>query len=205
VALCVMAPLHGVAPILAEANQAHVLGEGALHVLVARAPPRVPRRDLQEFEWIVEFGYTRDLEPPASYGLQPVHRLSEVGRTSPEISFDDLGGGHEQAIAVGLAVAKGLGWDESATLGFMFRWRKLKGRRLDSWANPIVYVPGGGPTQQDEMTTFIDVPLTTAPNALASLVEAATRDLFVTFDGTRISKETYEEQSRRLLERRLGS
>ncbi|QQO14020.1 ATP-binding protein [Bradyrhizobium diazoefficiens] len=109
-----------------------------------------------------------------------------------------------EAIAVGLAVAKGLGWDEAARLWFMFRWRKLRGRRLDSWANPIIYVPGGGPTQQDEITTFIEVPLATAPNAIASLVEAATRDLFVTFDGTTLSKETYEEQARRLLERRLG-
>ena len=109
-----------------------------------------------------------------------------------------------EAIAVGLAIAKGLGWDETATLGFMFRWRKLKGRRLDSWANPIIYVPGGGPTQQDEITTFIEVPLSTAANAIASLVEAATRDLFVTFDGTKLSKETYEEQVRRLLERRIG-
>lgn len=37
-----------------------------------------------------------------------------------------------EAIAVGLAVAKGLGWSAPATLGFMFRWRKLKGRRVVS-------------------------------------------------------------------------
>jgi hypothetical protein len=54
------------------------------------------------------------------------------------------------------------------------------------------------------MTTSIEVPLATASNAIASLVEAAMRDLFVTFDGTRIPQEIYEEQARRLLERRLG-
>jgi hypothetical protein len=86
----------------------------------------------------------------------------------------------------------------------MFRWRKLKGRRLDSWANPIIYVPGGGSSQQDETTTFIEFPLATALSAVPGLVEAATRDLFVAFDGTRLSKETYEEQARRLIERRLG-
>ncbi len=31
-----------------------------------------------------------------------------------------------EAIAVGIAAAKALGWLETATLGFMFRWRKLK-------------------------------------------------------------------------------
>jgi hypothetical protein len=110
-----------------------------------------------------------------------------------------------EAIAVGVAIAKGLGWSETAILGFMFRWRKLKGRRLDTWANPIIYVPGGGPSQQDEITTFIAVPLTIALSAIPSLVESATRELFVAFDGTKLSKGTYEEQGRKLLERRLGS
>jgi len=81
-----------------------------------------------------------------------------------------------------------------------------RGGCLDSWANPIIYVPGGGPTQQDEIVTFIEsAARRTAANAIASLVEVATRDLFVMFDGTKISNETYEEQTRRILERRLGS
>jgi hypothetical protein len=110
-----------------------------------------------------------------------------------------------EAIAVGIAVAKGLDWADTATLDFMFRWNKLKGRRLDSWANPIIYVPGGGGSQQDEITTFIEFPLAIAVSAIPSLVEAATRDLFVAFDGTKLSKETYEQQVRKLIERRLGS
>jgi hypothetical protein len=109
-----------------------------------------------------------------------------------------------EAIAVGIAIGKGLNWAENATLGFMFRWRKLKGRRLDSWANPIVYVPGGGPSHQDEVTTFIELPLATAAAAIPSLVEAATQELFVAFDGTRLNKDTYEEQARRLIERRMS-
>ncbi len=109
-----------------------------------------------------------------------------------------------EAIAVGIAAARALGWPETARLGFLFRWQKLKGRRLDSWANPIIYVPGGGPAHEDEITTFIEVPLTTALSALAPLVEAATRDLFAAFDGTRLSGDTYEEHSRRLIERRLS-
>jgi Schlafen, AlbA_2 len=109
-----------------------------------------------------------------------------------------------EAIAVGIAVAKGLGWPDSACLGFLFRWRKLKGRRLDTWSNPIIYVPGGGPAQEDEITTFIEVPLISTLSAVAPLVEAATRDLFAAFDGTRLSSETYEEHVRRVIERRIG-
>jgi hypothetical protein len=37
------------------------------------------------------------------------------------------------------------------------------------------------------------------------LVENATRDLFVAFDGTKLPTETYEEQGRKLIERRLGA
>jgi hypothetical protein len=109
-----------------------------------------------------------------------------------------------EATAVGIAIAKGLGWPETTRLGFLFRWQKLKGRRLDSWANPIIYVPGGGPAQEDEITSFIEVPITTAFSALAPLVEAATRNLFVTFDGTRLSSDAYDEHTRRLVERRLN-
>ncbi|MGA2056608.1 MAG: hypothetical protein ABSG88_14995 [Bradyrhizobium sp.] len=75
-----------------------------------------------------------------------------------------------EAIAVGIAIAEGLGWSETARLGFLFRWQNLKGRRLDSWANPTIYVPGGGPAQEDEITIFIEVPMTTALSALAPLV-----------------------------------
>jgi hypothetical protein len=109
-----------------------------------------------------------------------------------------------EAIAVGIAVAKGLGWPDTARLGFLFRWRKLKGRRLDSWANPIIYVPGGGPAHEDEIATFIEVPLTTALSAVTTMVEAATRELFAAFDGTPLSSDTYEEHARRVIERRMG-
>jgi hypothetical protein len=107
-----------------------------------------------------------------------------------------------EAFAVGIAVAKGLGWSDDATLGFTFRWRKLKGRRLDSWSNPEVYIPGGGPAQQDGVTTFVAFPLATPAATLPALVRAATEELFVSFDGTSLPGPTYEELVRRLLERR---
>ena len=109
-----------------------------------------------------------------------------------------------EAIAVGLSVTKGLGWPQETTrLGFMFRWRNLRGRRLDSWSNPIVYVPGGGAAEDDEITTFVEIPLDVPMSAITPYVDAATKDLFVVFDGTRLPAATLEEWTRRLLERRL--
>jgi hypothetical protein len=111
-----------------------------------------------------------------------------------------------EAIAVGLSTAKGLGWDQQTSqLGFTFRWRKLKGRRLDSWSNPIVYVPGGGAAQQDEVTTSIELPLDTPLSAISPFVDAATKELFIVFDGTRLPQQTIEEWTRRLIERRLNA
>ncbi len=45
----------------------------------------------------------------------------------------------------------------------------------------------------------------TALSAIPGLVENATRNLFVAFDGTKLSKETCEEQGRKLIERRPGA
>jgi hypothetical protein len=148
------------------------------------------------------------LDPKGEFYLRRLLQDDAVpNRIEPGTRFDPILMIYRvsEAIAVGMAVAKGLGWPDSAVLAFMFRWRKLKGRRLDSWANPIVYVPGGGPSQQDEIVTFVEFPLGTAQSAIPSLVEAATRELFVAFDGTRLSNETYEEQARKLVERRLGA
>lgn len=109
-----------------------------------------------------------------------------------------------EAIAVGIAAAQGLKWPDSAALGFMFRWRNLKGRRLDSWSNPAVYIPGGGPAQQDEISTFISFPLWNRSSTIPDLVKAATEELFVAFDGTSLPQQAYDEQVGRVLERRMN-
>jgi hypothetical protein len=86
----------------------------------------------------------------------------------------------------------------------MFSWSGLKGRRLDSWANPTVYVPGGGPAQDNEIATFVEMPLETPLSAIAPFVDEATRLLFAAFDGTQIPSNVVDEWSRRLVERRLS-
>jgi hypothetical protein len=108
-----------------------------------------------------------------------------------------------EAIAVGLSIAKGLGWDEDARLGFAFRWVKLKGRQLVSWANPIVHVSRSHTAYTDDVTTYIEVPLDAPVSAIAPFVEEATRDLFALFDGYAMPSEAVEQWTKKLVERNL--
>jgi hypothetical protein len=111
-----------------------------------------------------------------------------------------------EAIAVGLAFAKALGWrKEDTRLGFAFRWTKLGKRELVSWANPFAHVTGGHRAHDDEVTTFTELSLDTPASAIAPFVDQATQDLFALFNGYRMPTEAVEEWTRRLVERRLGS
>lgn len=63
-----------------------------------------------------------------------------------------------EAIAVGLAFAKALGWEtEKTRLGFAFRWTKLKGRALIAWANPAVTITSYGISHDEVATTFVEL------------------------------------------------
>jgi hypothetical protein len=108
-----------------------------------------------------------------------------------------------EAIAVGLSIAKGLGWDEEARLSFAFRWTKLKGRQLASWVNPIVHVSRGHTAYTDEVTTYVEVSLDAPVSAIAPYVEQATRDLFALFDGYAMPSEAVEHWTKKLVERNL--
>ena len=108
-----------------------------------------------------------------------------------------------EAIAVGLAFVKELGWDlEKAKLGFAFKWTKLRGRELMPWGQSNIIFSPGRTAQDDEVSTFIEVTADTPVTAIAPLVQQATRDLFILFDGF-----TFPQQSdnwvRRLIERKL--
>jgi hypothetical protein len=109
-----------------------------------------------------------------------------------------------EAIAVGLAFAKAMGCDpENATLGFAFRWKRLKGRQLTSWANPERYISPTRSAYQDEVISFLDVPLETPLSALSEYVHKATQPVFEVFDGFALSRDVTEDLTRRLIERRL--
>jgi hypothetical protein len=109
-----------------------------------------------------------------------------------------------EAIAVGLAFARALGWDaEKTRLGFAFRWTKLRGRALVAWANPAVTVTSFGVSHDEEVTTFVELSLDTPAAAIAPYVDQAVQGLFVLFGGYRIALEAIEYWVRRLIERQL--
>jgi hypothetical protein len=108
-----------------------------------------------------------------------------------------------EAIAVGVNIAKVLGWEEDAKLGFAFRWTKLNGRELASWANPLANITPGHRAVDSTAQTYVEVPGDTALPAIGPFVDQATRDLFITFRGYRLPYSAIEHWVQRLLERRL--
>jgi hypothetical protein len=109
-----------------------------------------------------------------------------------------------EAMGVGLAFAKGLGWvPDQTTLGFVFRWSKLTGRRLTAWANPMYETGIGGTAHDDKIETYVEFSLDTPLSALAQYVDAATKPLFVAFDGATMPARATEAMVKRLLERKL--
>jgi hypothetical protein len=108
-----------------------------------------------------------------------------------------------EAIAVGLSIAK-VGW-AAAELGFAFRWTKLKGRRLEGWAYPLeTTLMGLSEAHDDEVETFVALPLDTPISAITPFVDEATRRLFARFNGYRMAPAEIEKWVRRLIERKLG-
>jgi hypothetical protein len=108
-----------------------------------------------------------------------------------------------EALAVGLAFAKALGWrPDQTTLGFAFRWHGLKGRQLTAWANSYDLLEGGT-AQDDTVESCVQFSLDTPLSALPQFVDEATKRLFAAFEGATVPRRTIEDQVRRLLERRL--
>lgn len=108
-----------------------------------------------------------------------------------------------ECMIVAVAFAKAMGAKEDAKLRMAYRWKKLRGRTLSSWANPARLLSYERSAYQDEVVTTIDVPVDTAPGAVAGYVDSVTSRLFEVFDGFELSGEVTEDLTRRLLERRL--
>lgn len=109
-----------------------------------------------------------------------------------------------EAIAVGVAFAKAMGCDPTSTLlSFAFRWTRLRGRELGSWAQPGRYVSPGRHAYQDEVMTLVNVPLEAPLSTLPEYVNQAVQPLFEVFDGFNLGREVIEDLTRRLIERRL--
>jgi hypothetical protein len=109
-----------------------------------------------------------------------------------------------EAVAVGLAFARGLGWKpEQTTLGFAARWTKLRGRKLESWANPMAYVSPRGQASDDTAVSYTRLAADTPPNAISPAVGELVRPLFILFDGFEMPATSVDAWVQRLVERRL--
>jgi hypothetical protein len=109
-----------------------------------------------------------------------------------------------ETIAVGLSFARALDWKpEETTLGFAFRWSKLKGRNLHPWAHPGITVNAFEKSGTETVSSYVDVSLETPLNAIAPAVDTAVRQLFVQFGGYQIPIQSIENWTRRLIERKL--
>jgi hypothetical protein len=109
-----------------------------------------------------------------------------------------------EAIGVGLAFAKAMKCEpEKTQLVFEFKWSRLQGRELVSWANPERYITPGRTAYQDEVSSFVQIPLDTPLSALSEFVFQATEPLFQVFDGFMLSKKVVEDLTNRVIERRL--
>ncbi|MBR0783928.1 hypothetical protein [Bradyrhizobium iriomotense] len=108
-----------------------------------------------------------------------------------------------ETIAVGLSFARALGWsEEETTLRFAFRWSRLAGRGLISWAYSS-YFSLPRQTGTDVVTTSVELPLEASVNSIAPAVEAALRPLFAEFAGFEFPTKSIEQWVQKLIERRL--
>ena len=89
-----------------------------------------------------------------------------------------------EAFLTGAAFARAMKADEDATsLGFVFRWNGLKGRKLHNWSGGMDYLTRIHVARGDDTsTTFVEVPLSTAPGALAQYAEQVIVPLMTVFD-----------------------
>ncbi|MGB5833272.1 MAG: hypothetical protein WBG92_14935 [Thiohalocapsa sp.] len=109
-----------------------------------------------------------------------------------------------EAIAVGIAFAKGMGCEAKNTaLGLAFRWTRLKGRVLTSWAQPDRGIFRRHEAYQDEVIAFVNVPLDTPMSALGEYVNEVVQPLYELFGGFSLSKDAVDDLTRSMVERKL--
>jgi hypothetical protein len=163
--------------------------------LIVSLASRSKSIDFLRFDPKGEFYLWRNLQDDVS------DRISPLSVLDPIIAVLRVA----EAIAVGLSLAKALGWDPERTrLGFAFRWTKLNGRELVGWANPENYFSAHGTAHDDVVTTYVELPLETPVAAISPGVEQAVQDLFVLFGGYRMPSNVIEHWVQRLIERRLA-
>ena len=156
-----------------------------------------PHVDFMQIDPQGRFYLRRALQDDFSGRTPPLKPLSVLDFGLPVIRT-------AEAIAVGLAFAKAMGAStDDNILAFSFRWTRLRGRELSSWAQPGRYVSPGRRAYQDDLTTFVNVPFDAPLSTLGEYVNEVVQPLYEIFDGFSLSKDIVEDLTRRLIERRL--
>ena len=111
-----------------------------------------------------------------------------------------------EVLAVGVSMARALGWNADDTGNFAFQWTGLKGRTLSSWVNPLRWIrPPAGQSHSAEADAFVQVPVEIPHSALAPYVNLAVGPLFASFDGYAPSQDLIESCVRKMIERKMDS
>ena len=108
-----------------------------------------------------------------------------------------------EVLAVGLNIARNIGWNSDSTACFAFRWTGLNERILSSWAGPRWYDVTGGTSHSDEAEAFVYVPLEVSHSALAPHVAKAVGPLFALFDGYEPPQEIIEKCVQKMIKRAM--
>ena len=180
---------------LSEANRPKVKGNSLEYLILSISNVASSHADFARLDPVGEFFLHRNLQDD---GVPS--RVTPGTALDPVIMILRI----TEAMAVGIAFAKALGWKpEETKLGFAFRFHQLSGRRLTAWSRPFDF-PDFGVAHDDQITTFTEFSLDTSLSALAQFVEQVTQRLFVAFDGAQIPRWTVEDLVKRLIERRLN-
>jgi hypothetical protein len=186
---------------LGEDNRPYPLNE-VWEALLISLSSRWPDRDFIEF---------MRFDPKGKFFLMRALEDDMASRTRPDTSpqpLTTLDCGlaiiqTAEAIAVGIEFAKSMGClPEETTLAFAFKWTKLAERRLSSRTNLLQWIPGVL-AHQNEVITFVNVPLDIPLSALSQYVNQVVKPLFEVFEGFNLSKDVVEDMTRNLIERKL--
>ena len=108
-----------------------------------------------------------------------------------------------EVLAVGLSIARNIGWNSDSTAHFAFQWTGLNDRMLSSWANPLWYDGAYGVSRSEAVKAFVRVPLEVSHSALAPHVAEAVGPLFALFDGYETPQEIIEKCVQNMIERKM--
>jgi hypothetical protein len=109
-----------------------------------------------------------------------------------------------EVIGTGLAFARGMGITPPlGTVGFAFRWTRLKGRVLESWSTPTRDLISNGAARTETVFSKTIIPPDTTETAIFGHVHEVTKGLFEAFGGKELQKHLVSDVVSRLFNRNM--